>query len=174
MNKKTNKSSVFMIISFAFLALYAISLLTPLLWSIMTSFKGSEFDNDNFGWPTEFVNNYKDIFTTFKAAIPNPNGGSSLHVNVMGMIFNSLWYAIGSAIISTTVAYMVAYVVARFNFKFCNVIYTIIILQKRRNYSTFPCFLVYINIEETTTPEEHYEKQTFMECHFNHLPLYGL
>ena len=44
-------------------------------------------------------------------------------------MFNSLWYAIGSAIISTTVAYMVAYVVARFNFKFCNVIYTIIVLQ---------------------------------------------
>ncbi len=129
MNKKTKKISVFMLISFVLLALYAVSLLTPLLWSLMTSFKGSEFDNDSFGWPTEFVNNYKDVFTTFKAVIPNPNGGSSLHVNVVGMVFNSLWYSIGAAIISTTVAYMVAYVVARFKFKFCNVIYTVIILQ---------------------------------------------
>ena len=65
----------------------------------MTSFKGAEFDNDSFGWPTEFVNNYKDIFTTFKAVIPNPNGGSSLHFNVMGMMFNWFWYAFGSAFI---------------------------------------------------------------------------
>ena len=129
MDKKAKKVSVLMIVSFAFLALYAVSLLTPLLWSLMTSFKGSEFDNDSFGWPTEFVNNYKDIFSTFKAAIPNPNGGSSLHVNVVGMLFNSLWYSIGASILSTAVAYMVAYAVARFNFKFCSVIYTVIILQ---------------------------------------------
>ena len=129
MNKKIKNFPVFMTLAFLILALYAISLLAPLCWSLMTSFKGSEFDNDNFGWPTEFVNNYKDIFTKFKAAIPNPKGGSSLHVNVVGMLSNSLWYAIGAAIISTTVSYMVAYVVARFKFKFCNVIYMVIILQ---------------------------------------------
>lgn len=129
MNKKIKNFPVFMMLAFLILALYAISLLAPLCWSLMTSFKGSEFDNDNFGWPTEFVNNYKDIFTKFKAAIPNPKGGSSLHVNVVGMLSNSLWYAIGAAIISTTVSYMVAYVVARFKFKFCNVIYMVIILQ---------------------------------------------
>lgn len=129
MNKKIKNFPVFMMLAFLILALYAISLLAPLFWSLMTSFKGSEFDNDNFGWPTEFVNNYKDIFTKFKAAIPNPKGGSSLHVNVVGMLSNSLWYAIGAAIISTTVSYMVAYVVARFKFKFCNVIYMVIILQ---------------------------------------------
>ena len=74
---KTKKISIFMIISFLFLTLYALSLITPLLWSVMTSFKGSEFDNDSFGWPTEFVNNYKTVFSDFKAVIPNPNGGSS-------------------------------------------------------------------------------------------------
>ena len=127
--KKTKNFPIFMTIAFLILALYAVSLFVPLLWSLMTSFKGSEFDNNNFGWPKEdLVNNYKGIFTKFQAVIPNPNGGE-LYVNIGGMIFNSLWYAVGAAIISTAVAYMVAYVVARFNFKFCNVIYMVIILQ---------------------------------------------
>lgn len=154
MNKKKKSFPVFMTIAFLFLALYAISLLAPLLWSIMTSFKGSEFDNDNFGWPTEFVNNYKDIFTKFKAAIPNPKGGSSLHVNVVGMLSNSLWYAVGAAIISTTVAYMVAYVVARFKFKFCNIIYMVIILQMIiPTVGTFPSeFRIANNLHLYDTP----------------------
>ena len=128
MDKKMRKISVFMVIAFVVLLLYAISLLVPLGWSFMTSFKGEEFDNDNFGWPTEFVNNYKDIISTFKAVIPGKNGGN-LYVNVWGMLFNSCWYAIGAAALSTSVSYMVAYVVARFKFKFCNVIYMVIILQ---------------------------------------------
>ena len=129
MKKKTKNFPIFMTLAFLILALYAISLFVPLLWSLMTSFKGSEFDNNNFGWPKEdLVNNYKGIFTKFQAVIPNPNGGE-LNVNIGGMIFNSIWYAVGAAIISTAVAYMVAYVVARFNFKFCNVIYMVIILQ---------------------------------------------
>ena len=128
MKKRIKNFPVFMTIAFVVLATYAISLLVPLGWSFMTSFKGSEFDNDNFGWPTEFVNNYKNIFSSFRASIPGKKGGE-LYVNVVGMLSNSLWYAIGAAILSTTVSYMVAYVVARFKFKFCNVIYTVIILQ---------------------------------------------
>ena len=153
MNKKKKSFPVFMTIAFLVLALYAISLIAPLGWSVMTSFKGSEFDNDSFGWPTEFVNNYKNIFNEFRAAIPNPKGGE-LNVNVIGMLVNSLWYAVGAATISTTVSYMVAYVVARFKFKFCNVIYMVIVLQMIiPTVGTFPSeFRIANNLNLYDTP----------------------
>ena len=126
---KKRSFPVFEFISFLVLFLYAVSLFIPLLWSLMSSFKGRfDFLKNAFSFPIEFVNNYEGIFDRFVVPVSLLDG-TSIDVGFIQMLGNSAWYAIGSAFISTTVAFMVAYVVARFKFKFCEVIYTVVILQ---------------------------------------------
>ena len=120
---------VFEVVSFLVLFAYAVSLLLPLLWSLMSSFKGNiDYLKDSFGFPTKFVNNYKDVFDRFIVPIQNTDG-TTRDAKFGEMVLNSAWYAFGTSFVSTCVSFLVAYVVARFKFKFCNVIYTIVILQ---------------------------------------------
>lgn len=129
MNQKKKEFSVFMIISLAFLVIYTISLFAPLFWALMSSFKGKlEYIIDSLSFPKKFVNNYKEVLKYFFVPLSNDDG-TTTKLGIAIMIVNSSWYALGTAFISTTVSFMVAYVVARFHFKFCDVIYTVIVLQ---------------------------------------------
>ena len=123
------KIPFFAIISFVMLLLYGVSLFLPLLWAIITSFKTNfNYLLDSFGWPTEFVNNYVTVLKYFTVPIKDSTG-SIYYVGITEMVVNSIWYALGSALLSTTAAFLVGYVVARFRFKFCHIIYTVIIIQ---------------------------------------------
>ena len=121
---------VFAIISFLFLLAYSISLLFPILWSLMTSFKDNfDYLLNSFGWPEKFYfENYQTIIKYFVAPAEMANGLEK-KVGISVMLVNSLWYAIGTSIVSSLASFLVGYVVARFRFKFCEVIYTIVILQ---------------------------------------------
>lgn len=127
---KTRNVSVFAIISFIFLFAYAVSLIFPILWSLMTSFKGNiDYLMDGFGWPKKFhFENYKTIFNYFKAPAEMSNGLTK-KVGIGVMLVNSLWYALGTSIVSSLASFLVAYGVARFRFKICDIIYTVVILQ---------------------------------------------
>ena len=102
----------------------------PLIWSFFTSFKGRiDYRLNPIGLPKNWEFLYDDVLKQFRAPITKNNitteGGAGLGV----MIVNSMWYALGTSFVSTTVSFLVGYVVARFRFKFCNVIYTVVILQ---------------------------------------------
>ena len=127
--ERIKKIPFFAIISFVMLLLYGVSLFLPLLWAIITSFKTNfNYLLDSFGWPTEFVNNYVTVFKYFTVPIKDSTG-FIYYVGITEMVVNSIWYALGSALLSTTAAFLVGYVVARFRFKFCHIIYTVIIIQ---------------------------------------------
>ena len=81
------------------------------------------------GWPKEFKFRYGEVFELFHAPITRNNVTDYEGAGIGLMLVNSLWYAVGTAFVSTTVSFLVGYVVARFKFKFCNVIYTVVILQ---------------------------------------------
>ena len=124
--------SVFAIISFVFLFAYAVSLIFPLLWSLMTSLKSYNdyviFENNGLGWPAKLeFSNYVTIFSKFVAPMETEYGDENVGIAVMAL--NSLWYAVGTSIVSTMASFLVGYVVARFKFKFCGIIYTVVILQ---------------------------------------------
>lgn len=121
---------IFEIISFTILLLYALSLLVPMLWSLMTSFKtNDDFTYYPLSFPSVFKwENYLTVFEYFYA--PSKQAvGEPILVGVDVMLLNSLWYALGTSLISTFVSFLVGYVVARFKFQFCEVIYTVVILQ---------------------------------------------
>lgn len=131
-NSKEKKFSVpvFEIISFVVLLAYAISLALPLIWSFFTSFKGRiDYRLNPVGLPETWEFLYDDVLKQFRAPITKNNitteGGATLGI----MFANSMWYSIGTSFVSTTVSFLVGYVVARFRFKICDAIYTVVILQ---------------------------------------------
>ena len=83
--------------------------------------------NGGWAWPNPWVNNYAKVFEFFQAKVPS--GSSERFVEIPEMVFNSIVYALGSAVIGTTASLLVAYIVAKFDFKFCKIIYLIIIIQ---------------------------------------------
>lgn len=128
--KKAKYIPVFEILSFVVLLAYAVSLVFPILWSLMTSFKSnSDYLFHPMEWPAQFkFDNYATVFKNFVAPV-NPDEGAQTFVGIEVMLLNSVWYALGTSLVSTFVSFLVGYVVARFQFKFCEVIYTIVILQ---------------------------------------------
>ncbi|MBE7068668.1 MAG: carbohydrate ABC transporter permease [Clostridiales bacterium] len=126
-------------ISFFVLFVYAFSFLFPFIWSVITSFRDPMsflmerfegygiFPKDWFA-PTTWANNYQTVLKTL--AIPSRNPDGSLHMIGIGeMISNSLLYAVGCTAFSVLTCLLVAYAVAMFNFKYCKIMYTVIIIQ---------------------------------------------
>lgn len=121
--------SVFGIISLIVLLAYAVSLFIPFVWAFITSCRDYLDFRINGGWamPDPWVNNYAKVFEFFQAKVQA--GGTDRFVEIPEMVFNSIVYALGGAIIGCVTSLLVAYIVAKYNFKFCKVIYAIIIIQ---------------------------------------------
>ena len=106
------------------LGLYCLMLIAPLIWSLLTSFKGDrEFRADMISFPKSInFENYAYVFSRYYVPV---EGGV---VDIFGMFANSILYALGSAIANTFTLCMTAYLCARYNFKFSKIIYTIVIV----------------------------------------------
>ncbi|PWM75293.1 MAG: hypothetical protein DBX59_02370 [Bacillota bacterium] len=123
--KRKFKISALGIVSFVVLAVYGVSLCVPLVWAFITSFKDNlDYLTNAFGLPQQWVNNYAAVFRYFSVPV-----NEQTTVGIPNMLVTSVLYALGSAVFATAASLFVAYVVARFRFKFCSVIYTIIIVQ---------------------------------------------
>ena len=128
-NKKGRMSPV-MLVLFVVLVVYTISLITPLLWGVLTSLKGKyDFRTNVFGLPKEWLfKNYLDAFQAYSKRIPSKEGGFEW-VRMGGMIVNSVTYSIGCSLIRTLCTCLVAYVTAKFSkFFFSKVVYSIVII----------------------------------------------
>lgn len=127
------------IVSLIVLLLYVVSLLFPLCWALITSFREDLDFIMNGGWalPDPWTPyNYKLMFVgdsianikpTFVVPILGAEGTRS--VLVPEMIMNSILYSIGCSVLTALMSLLAAYVAGRFDFKFCKVIYTIAIIQ---------------------------------------------
>ncbi len=151
MNKKKsfNKSvgnKAVVIISFAVLALYSVSLLFPLLWGVLTSLKSSlDFDtlhnvlglpNLEFSKDTFFkLSNYTSMFENINLDrsvsffVGNREVAHNSSNTFIGMLLNSLIYSVGGALVTTTVTMCVAYVCAKYKFKMAAVIYFLVLFS---------------------------------------------
>ena len=126
-SKKKNGFSFIGLFSFIILVLYSVSLFIPMLWSLMTSFKTNiDYLSNGFGLPEVWVNNYKVVFKYFIVEVKD--GAGVRNAEIGEMIINSIVYALGGALVSTATSLCVAYACSRFNFRFLNVVYTVIII----------------------------------------------
>ena len=127
--KKKNKTPLFAIILLVVLIVYMISLALPMVWALYTSVKGViDFQIDSI-FPTFPLNfePYVMAFKSFVMLVEDGMGGTK-QVAFEGMMFNSVVYSLGCALIQTAVTCVVAYTTSRFDFKFDKVIYSIVIV----------------------------------------------
>ena len=127
--KKKRKLPLYAIITLAVLIVYMISLIVPMIWVLYSSLKGViDFQIDSIfpTWPLNFES-YIMAFENFVMLVGDGQGGTK-EVAFEGMMLNSVVYSLGCALIQTSVICVTAYTTSRFNFKFDNVIYNIVII----------------------------------------------
>jgi len=120
------KPAVSVVVTFVLLVLYCICIITPLLWSLNTSFKSfAEFSKGNvLGLPKEFT--FAGYAAVWNHMMRTLESGEVVYLEKM-MLY-TLLYAGGCAFASTFVPCITAYVTSRFDYKFNKVIYTTVIV----------------------------------------------
>ena len=106
------------IVVFVFFAIYAASLIYPIIYAFFTSLKThAEYKTFNpNGLPQQWLfSNYVEAFTEMQKT----------GYGVFTMLLNSLWYTLGSTILSVIMSSMTAYVVAKYNFPGKKLIYAV-------------------------------------------------
>lgn len=126
------------------LAAYSFTLLLPLLWALITSFKSvNDYSANILGLPTlagskaELAfGNYVVVFKNFKFLVSTGyfQGwtlrhavGVNRHVGLWEIVFNTLVYSVGGAIAAAIVPCVVGYLCAKYKFRFSGVLYAIVI-----------------------------------------------
>lgn len=129
--KKTNNLNWFMIGIAIFLFLYAICILAPFVWGIITSLKTREDWKFHklFQLPEEVTfSNYINALKYLRVKI-NTADGLSRYVYFPELFANSLIYSLGCTLIQCSVSCVVAYLCAKYSHhKFTTVIYGIVVV----------------------------------------------
>lgn len=127
MKKQKVQMDLFKWIMFSIITIWVLSLLFLLGFGLFNSFKyWNDFDRGNiFGWPSEkygFVfDNYVAMWSGMRKLIYTALG--QRYVYVEEMLLNSFIYAVVMSLMNMATQIMVAYAVAKYNFKFKNVLY---------------------------------------------------
>ncbi len=100
-----------------FIILYCITLLVPLIWMLLSSFK--EYDDyllNVFGLPEAWAfENYAEVFDKFKVPYVTKEG-FTVKYNFIGMAQYSILWTFGKSFVHVLMGSMCAYVLARFKF----------------------------------------------------------
>lgn len=105
----------------AIFILYSLSLVFPVVWMLMTSFKEGEveyFSTSAFALPEVFM------FDNYLRAFDMLNAGET---GFFGMILNSLWYTVLVTAIGAFTPAVTGYVMSKYDFKAKPVIFTVAI-----------------------------------------------
>lgn len=129
---KNQKRTVFALIAFSFILIYAISLVAPLVWTVFSSFKSDiAFAKDPFGWYNPKLGGFmpQNYVNTFKYIYVNPIN-SDRRILLVEMFVNSLVWAVGSTVVAEFTRSCCAYVVARFRHrhKWVGHIYSLVLI----------------------------------------------
>ena len=110
-NKKKPKSlqqKIVFGIVFAFFIVYAIYILTPFAYGFLISLKknGRAFMNEDIFVNLRYFDNYAKAI---KSLTLND-------INYFSMLFNSIWYAVGTTVVSTASTIVTGYIFAKYEF----------------------------------------------------------
>lgn len=121
LEKHEGGDKVLFIIVFAIFFIHSLSLIFPVLYLLMNSFKDANayFDNP-MAWPTKFnFDNYARAFSSFQV-------GDS---NFFTLLFNSLWYVGLTALAEVIAPMSVGYCLARYEFKGKGILYAVVLFS---------------------------------------------
>ena len=122
--KLKNRLSPITIIMLAVLILYCVLLFSMLLWTVLTSLKKPlGFNNNVIGFPKPWY--FKNIpYILEHAEIIKEQG----IVPFYEIVWNSVLYSVGCALINTAVTCVVAYLCARYECKFSKFVYSLVLV----------------------------------------------
>ncbi len=139
--KKKIEINVFAIILAVFLVAYALTLVFPLFWTLMTTTKSNTeylyFEKDgaivgNALWLPKmgatlknYVTAYKYFYVLVEGVGPNE---VDLSYNIFQQFINSILYSVGCAAAVTLASLIMGYATARFNYRFSNIIYAFVLV----------------------------------------------
>lgn len=116
LNRKTKSERIAFMVAFIIFFIFALSYLYIFFWAIISSFKTNrEFFKSPFSFPEKWM--FKNYVDSFKMLEYNGN-------NYLKMLFNSLWFSLGTLIINLCTSSCTAYVLAKYKFKGRNFIYS--------------------------------------------------
>lgn len=126
--KPSKNIPIFRIVLFVLLALYFLTLVTPLLWGLLTSLKSPADYNDNImGFPRRLMfYNYYYATKVFYVRIATSTGFANVFMSKM--ILNTLLYAGGCAFMATATPCVMGYLTAKFKCSFSKIVYAIVIV----------------------------------------------
>lgn len=107
--KKRPGEIVLFAIVFMIFVIYAVMLFYPLIWGLLSSFKSvKDYNNSPFSFPSVWhFENYIEAIKTI----------SDDGMSFTQMLWNSVWFAVGSAIIHMEFTSAYAYVLNKYNFR---------------------------------------------------------
>lgn len=121
--------SPFAVLMFLLLLAQSLTILFALYWMFSTSLKSQiNFGMDNIGLPNPFrFDNYAKAFSYLSVQVKE-NGGYR-EVNLLGLLYNSLLFAISHTVVSILTHAVAGYVLAKFRkFRFVRLISSIIVV----------------------------------------------
>jgi len=133
--KTSNKKrlSALSIVLLSVLLIYVLSLVLLCIWGVFTSLKSRNDFYDNKVWLpngpiTEWAwSNFTFVFQNFVVDFTDPTKGR-VRVDMFGQITNTLLYAGGCALIQSFCCCWVAYLTAKFNYRFSEILYTMVLI----------------------------------------------
>lgn len=109
----------------AFLIIYVVLLVAPLVWAFITSFKAqSDYRLNVLGLPEKWVWNYSYVIKNGVILV----GTTGKYASVPQMFGYTFLYALGCAFTNTLVRASTAYLCARFHYKFSKVVYNVVVV----------------------------------------------
>ncbi len=134
--RKFNFTPLAIIVS-VILAAYLISLLIPVLWTLMTSLKTvDEYEGtpELMANPLWWFKNEKATFAHFITAYKEfklegvNKDGIDVEFNILTQFTNSILYSVGCSAATTFTAMIMGYATARFKYRFSNYIYAFVLV----------------------------------------------
>ncbi len=132
--EKRQRRTIFLIIMAVILSVYSISLLFPLGWSILSACKGNnDFESSPFALSFKFdgfslFDNLVFLFNEFTLDYTAVDG-TTMNAGILNMLYNSIFYCLGVALVANGTRALCAYVCARYrHIKFTKYIYSLVIV----------------------------------------------
>ena len=132
MTKKTcakrAKTSPFFVVLFVLLAIYSLMLVGLLVWAMISSLKAPrDFQTNPVGLPEKIVNNYAEAIKLYKIQVGGIKG-QPLYALFPQMLYNSVMYSVGCALINTVVTCITAYCCARYKYTLSRIVYVVVLV----------------------------------------------
>lgn len=153
--KRNGGTKVLFVVMFILFVLYSLSILYPLLWGFITSLMSKA----EYNYHTTYVENIQEVFALPSEYHWENYAYAFLHledhgVNFLQMFWNSLWFSVGSSVLSLFFTSLTSYVISKYKFPGNRVIYTIaVFVLMIPIYGSFPAtFKLYHDLGMVDSP----------------------